>query len=375
MIDEKLEPNGVVISSRIRLARNIAEFPFVNTCSNDQKQQIESTIRSSLEQDSELNELSVLDAEELEALERQFLLDLHQVSLSASGLKSGANESSTEHDSDSDSVRETNSEGDSTCLDTLPNFDDVSLTVNEEDHLRITITRPDLDLDAAWNEISQLDDMIEQHLNYAFSPRWGYLTACPANVGTGMRVSVLVHLPALVLTGQIDKVFRGIQRVNVVARQVFGDRNDRAVGDYFRITNQSTLGINETELIEQVTTVIPALIKYECEAREFLLAESREGLLREVTEASNRLSCWDLEDSDEKSNDEVMELISKVRMGLGMGLLKPSAAGKINRLFALVHLRHGLLAAIAKEDYRRASKLRDRILELEQADFDEGGPR
>jgi protein arginine kinase len=373
VIDEKLDPNGVVISSRIRLARNIADFPFVSTCSDDQRQGIESTVRVSLNRDAELSRLSIVDNVELETLERQFLLDLHRLgptSASVGSVKEGLVDlASSETETKVDIQNEIKSELDPDCLETLSRFEDISLTINEEDHLRITITRGDSDLASAWTEISQLDDLIEQYVNYAFSPRWGYLTACPANVGTGMRVSVLVHLPALVITGQIDKVFRGIKRVNVVARGVLGDR---ASGEYFRVSNQATLGLNEADLIEQVTRVVPAIVKYECQAREFLLIENREGLRREVTQALDRLAKRDLDDTSDANNDQVMSLLSKVRMGISMGLLDPTTADRVNQLFGLVHLRHQLLAAVAKEDYRRASKLRDRIQAVEQAPWNGG---
>lgn len=370
MIDEQLDQNGVVISSRIRLARNIADFPFINTCSNDQRREIESAVRASLSRDAELSQLSVIDAAELELLERQFLLDLQRLCSSAESVglvHDGLTELTT---SDPETTGEIASEMDSACLGTVSAFDDTSLSVNEEDHLRITITRGDLDLAAAWNDISQLDDLIEQQLNYAFSPRWGYLTACPANVGTGMRVSVMVHLPALAMTGQIDKVFRGIKRVNVVARGVFGDR---AIGDYYRVSNQATLGLSESELIEQVTSVVPALVQYETQAREFLLNENREGLRREIIAALDELARCDLDDPNQDSKDQIMSLLSQVRMGIGMGLLDPTVVGQVNRRFALVDLRRQLTAAVAREDYRRASKLRDRIQQAERASCKEGG--
>ena len=355
-IDETLEQNDVVISSRIRLARNIADFPFVGICSDDQRARIESTVREGLIDDELLSQLSFVDSLELDALERKFLLDLQLVS------QSGA-------DASSDSVaatdvsmvlaNQTATKIDQAQADPL---DDLCLTVNEEDHLRLTVTRNDFDLAAAWQQISRLDDQIEQHINYAFSPRWGYLTACPANVGTGMRISVLVHLPALVIAGQTEKVFRSVQRANVVARGMLGDR---AVGDFFRISNQSTLGCSETELIQQVASVIPALVKYETEAREFLLSQNREGVRRRVMAALKELCICDLEDNSSQNNEEIMSLLSQVRMGLSMGLLGQEEASEVKRLFSLVHLRHRLFAAITREDYSEASLLRDQIKELE----------
>ena len=375
MIDEKIDNNNdVIISSRIRLARNIADFPFISTCSDDQRNEIENAVRDGLMRDDQLSELTFVDSLELESLERQFLLDLQLITVPEPVAAENSDiepEQATTDTVESKPATQESAALEPAVVDTLSSLDDVSLTVNEEDHLRITISRSDLDLESAWDQLCYLDDRIEQHLNYAFSPRWGYLTACPANVGTGMRVSVLVHLPALVMTGQLEKVFRTLQRLNVVARGAFGEG---ATGDFFRISNQATLGINESELIDQVSSVIPSLVKYEREARNFLLAENREGVRRDVTEALDELCKSDLDDPSEESNEQVMALLSKVRMGCGMGLLIQDDANRVNRLFGLVHLRHRLLAAVAREDYRQASELRDRIQRLEHGQWNEGRP-
>lgn len=371
MTNQQLDQTDVVISSRIRLARNIADFPFVSTCSDDQRAEIETTVRNHLAGDNDLEPVSFVDSIELEALERQFLLDLKLVSVPPSETNREPDSTFSEYRS----LDDTTPEG---LLDSVadllpsdfssseienPSSESSSLTINEEDHLRITVTRNDLNLSAAWDQISQIDDRIEQHLNYAFSPRWGYLTACPANVGTGMRVSVLVHLPALVLTGQADKVFRMLQKINVVARGVFGES---AIGDFFRISNQATLGIKESDLIDQVANVIPELVKYERQAREFLLAENREGLRRDVAKSLERLCQWDLDDESDESKEQVLSLLSKVRMGVGIGLLQQTDADRVSRLFLLVQLRDELVDAVAREDYQHASRLRDQIHRLEQ---------
>jgi len=406
VIDQQLERNDVVISSRIRLARNIADFPFVSTCSDDQRAEIESTVRNQLTQDAQLDDLAFVDSFELESLERQFLMDLQLVAepkpdairidsknvdspaadsqvvdsvqslddttpdallesvsdLNVSDLSGG--ESETKAADFELAIEESASQEASRDESAGDDWTETScLTINEEDHLRLTVTRNDLNLSAAWDQINSLDDRIEQHLNYAFNPRLGYLTACPANVGTGMRVSVLVHLPALVRTGKSDKVFRSLQRINVVARGVFGEG---AIGDFFRISNQATLGINESELIEQVIGVIPELVRYERQAREFLLEQNREGLRRDLTHALERLCKWDLDDQSEQSTEQILNLLSKVRMGVGIGLLTNKDADRVNELFQLVQLREDLATAIALEDYALAGGLRDQIETLER---------
>lgn len=360
MNDAPIEPNDIVVSSRIRLARNIADFPFISTCSDDQRLEIETVVRKGLANDEVLNNLTLLDSFELNALERQFLMDLQLVSSPFQGTTervTGASDSSEP----SDVVP---SEGNVSAVETERPWEElVSYSINEEDHLRITVNRSDLDLQAAWHQISALDDRVENQLTYAFSQQLGYLTACPANVGTGMRVSVLMHLPALVMTGQVEKVMRSLQRVNVVARGEFGES---AVGDFFRISNQATLGVDEDSLIEQVLTIVPRMIKYEREARRFLVEQNREGLRRDIADSLEKLCRLDLEDEDGESHEQVMQFLSKIRMGVAMGLLEQADADRVNRLFALVQLRDQLVVAVAREDYREASELRDRIATLEK---------
>ena len=324
MNEVPIEPNDIVISSRIRLARNIADFPFISTCSDDQRLEIESVVLKGIANDQVLSDLTLLDSFELNALERQFLMDLQLVSSplrETTERVAGASESGEVVAAGADVPAVTHE---------LPWEELASYSINEDDHLRITVNRSDLNLQAAWKQISALDDRVENQLTYAFSPQLGYLTACPANVGTGMRVSVLMHLPALVMTGQVEKVMRSLQRLNVVARGEFGDS---AVGDFFRVSNQATLGVDEDSLIEQVTTVVPRLIKYEREARRFLIEQNREGLRRDVADSLEKLCRLDLEDEDSESHERIMQCLSKIRMGVGMGLLEQADADRVNRLF------------------------------------------
>src|SRR5689334_164359 len=155
--------------------------------------------------------------------------------------------------------------------------ENVSLMVNEEDHLRLQVMRSGFALDEAWQEIDRLDDLLEQKVNYAFSDEFGYLTACPTNVGTGMRASVMLHLPALVLTKQIEKVFRALQKINLAVRGLYGE-GSRASGDFYQISNQVTLGKSETTILNEIREVIPNIIVYEREARKTLTRESRPAL-------------------------------------------------------------------------------------------------
>ncbi len=156
--------------------------------------------------------------------------------------------------------------------------------VNEEDHLRIQVMHSGLSLHDVWERINALDDQLEEKLPYAFSPQLGYLTACPTNVGTGIRVGVMLHLPALVQTKQIDKVFRALQKINLAVRGLYGE-GTQASGDFYQISNQQTLGKSELELIRNLTEVVPQIIEYERTARQKLVSERRQHLHDQVSRA------------------------------------------------------------------------------------------
>ena len=200
--------------------------------------------------------------------------------------------------------------------------------VNEEDHLRIQVMKSGFDLQSAWDQINHVDDMIEERLNYAFQKDLGYLTACPTNVGTGMRVSVLVHLPALVITKHIEKVFRTFQRINLVVRGLYGE-GSQAMGDFYQVSNQITLGKSEEELIKQVGDVVPVLINYERKARDFLISgENQHNLFDQVSRAYGTL-----QNAQQISSEETMYLLSQVRMGVNLGLIGDLEIPTINKLF------------------------------------------
>ena len=374
---ESQSVGGIVVCSRVRLVRNIADFPFVNACSDDQRSDIESTVKAGLVSNERLSNLTLVDSDQLEMLERQFLVNLEAIEINqqlsssdqATASESTASESdASESDASNDAQEDAKSDESQTPQQVATEASasrlivDSSLMVNEEDHLRIQVTHEGLDLQSAWSEATELDDLIESQLNYAFSPRWGYLTACPANVGTGMRVSVVLHLPALVITESIDAVLRGLSRIDVAGRELFGDLSG---GDFFRISNQVTLGQNESDLIDQVGGAVPMIVQAEREARELLLEENREGLRRQVSLAMVELLKIDLDDLSEENRMETTRLLSRVRMGIGMGLLPHEDAEKVAGKFELVQLRQSLSLAIEGEDYQRASRLRDRIQILE----------
>jgi protein arginine kinase len=209
-------------------------------------------------------------------------------------------------------------------------FDDresVSLMINEEDQLRLQVMRSGLALDSAWDEINHIDDLIEAKLTYAFHEQFGYLTACPTNVGTGMRASVMLHLPALGLTKQIEKAFKALQKINLVVRGLYGE-GSRASGDFYQISNQVTLGKSEASALADIREVISEIMKYERTARSALIREGRQSMQDRVARARGTLQSATM-----MTSEETMELLSSVRLGIHLKQLEDVPLLLVNELF------------------------------------------
>jgi protein arginine kinase len=222
-----------------------------------------------------------------------------------------------------------------------------------------------LDLDGAWEQITHIDDLVESRVRYAFHEKLGYLTACPTNVGTGMRVSVMLHLPALVITRQIDKVFRSLQKISLAVRGLYGE-GSQAMGDFYQISNQITLGRTEQQLIEQVGDVVPVLIDYERRARDYLVRESRNDLRDRVSRAYGILC-----NAQTISSEETMHLLSSVRMGINLGLIEDIAIPTVNQLFIHTQPAHlqkirGIELGTADRNIERAVYLQRHLRKREQ---------
>ncbi len=301
--------SDIVISSRVRLARNLADFPFVSRATDQDRNQIEQMLRETILATENGNRLLYLEVEQLDGIDRQFLVERHLIS--------------REH-AESRGSR-------AVAIDQAEKF---SLMINEEDHLRIQVMQSGLDLQNTWEYINRIDNLVESKVTYAFHERLGYLTACPTNVGTGMRVSVMLHLPALVITRQIDKVFRSLQKISLAVRGLYGE-GSQAMGDFYQISNQITLGRSEEDLIKQVGDIVPVIIDYERQARDFLVRESHENLHDRVSRAYGILRT-----AQTISSEETMHLLSSVRMGVNLGLIEDVAIPTVNELFILTQPAH-----------------------------------
>jgi len=324
--------SDIVISSRIRLARNLADFPFIRRCSDEDRVSIERTVRARMDAIEGWENIQYIDIEQLSEIDRQFLVERQLISREIA-------------------------EADGSRAVAMDPGEHYSVMINEEDHLRVQVMTSGLDLQTAWNRIDELDDQLEGSILYAFHPRYGYLTACPTNVGTGLRVSVMLHLPALVITRQIEKVFRSMQKINVTVRGLYGE-GSQYTGDFYQVSNQVTLGHSEAELLSLVgDKVVPQIIQYERKARQFLIEQSEQDLHDDVSRALGILST-----AKKISSEETMHYLSKVRMGVNLGLIDKVKVGTINKLFIHTQPAHlqklqGRILGSSDRNVERASYL------------------
>ncbi len=319
--------HDVVISSRVRLARNLAGVPFLAQCGPDQQGEIEQRLRREILDAQIANEVLYVDIAGAGELDRQLLVERHLISRqhAAASHPRGVTVSSDE-----------------TC----------AIMVNEEDHLRIQVLRSGLDLDDAVEDIMRVDDLLESRLDYAFHAKYGYLTACPTNVGTGLRVSVMLHLPALKMTGEIEKAFRAANDMRLAIRGLFGEGTE-AAGDFFQVSNQTTLGKSEEQIVREfVNEMVPQFVAYERRAREALV-ERRIIAVDDKAQRSLAL----LRAARLISTDETMYLLSLVRLGVNTGRLDDVDLKTINELFLLTqpaHLQKMLNKQLESEERARA---------------------
>jgi len=302
--------SDVVISSRIRLARNIAGFPFLSRIQRSERQHLENRIRHTILAGQIVPRVLYVDLEQCTELDTLLLVERHLIS--------------RQH-KDGQGAR-----GVAICED-----ETVSVMVNEEDHLRLQVLRSGLQLEEAWEQINAIDDKLEASLDFAFHPRFGYLTACPTNVGTGIRVSVMLHLPALKLTGELEKVFRAARDMRLAVRGLYGEGTE-ATGDFYQISNQTTLGKDEAEIISDFKNhVIPKIIDYEQQARRMLMHDRTVNLDDTVYRALGLLRSARL-----LKSEETLFLLSHLRMGVNLGRVRDVDINKVNELFLLTQPAH-----------------------------------
>lgn len=328
----------VVISSRIRLARNIAKLPLplyqTETTGHTVIERVKAAITES-EQFFDSKKLLMYRMNELPALERQILVEKHLIS--------------PEHVESVENKALVISED-----------EQISIMVNEEDHFRIQCLLPGLQLIEAWKMADRIDDYFEEKLEFAYCEKKGYLTACPTNVGSGLRASVMLHLPGLVLTKQLGKIFNTLAQLGLTVRGLYGEGTE-ALGNIFQISNQITLGLSEKEIIENISSVIKQLVEQELNARKALLKDALIYIEDRVGRAFGILS-----NARILSSEEALSLLSDLRLGMDTKLLQFSQGPNTNELMVLsqpafLQRFTGKELSPLQRDINRAMLLREKI--------------
>lgn len=328
----------IVLSSRVRLARNLAEVPFSNWADTATLERVRARVTEALNnivKEQNAPQFEVLTVENMSQVDREFLAERNLIS---SEMVSSALPRSVAISED----------------------ETISIMINEEDHIRMQCIRPGRDLVGALNIINKIDDMLSDQLEFAFSPRWGYLTACPTNTGTGMRGSIMLHMPSLVWARQIEKVLQAVQRSGLAIRGLGGEGSE-ITGNLFQISNQITLGASEQQTVETVLEIVSKLVEAEGKATEELLNQARVAVEDNVWRAYGVLAT-----ARSISTDEVRRLLSSVRLGITAGLIDKISTRTVNEILLCsgpAHLQKLAGTELEQEerDQRRAEFVREKV--------------
>jgi len=313
-LDASGEHAGVVLSTRIRLARNLQGQAFGPRARINDREAVLEQVRRAKDKVELLAGSTLLEIPDLDSRSRGMLLERRLASRELLGdVKTGPSRATAV---------------------LLAAQDPLSVMVNEEDHLRLQGLVSGLRLKEAWNLVDRLDEEMGQELPFAYHHEFGFLTSCPTNVGSGLRASVLVHLPGLVLTKEIGKVLQGLGQVGLTFRGLYGEGSE-VVGNFFQLSNQTTLGKSEEELIEHLDKIVRQVIEYEDQARQVLLRDAPQ-----VTEDKIWRAYGLLRYARSLSFEELMNLLSGIRLGVGLKLLPELRVYTLNKLMIFTQTAH-----------------------------------
>ena len=330
-------PEGdIVLGTRCRLARNLQGIPFPEAASRDQLREVLQQVENVVPRLQSLGSFTYLEMGTMDTLDRQILAEEHLISPS----------------------HIQNPQHKAVILNDTSN---VSIMVNEEDHLRIQVLKPGLQTEAAWQLATKIDDLLEEHLDFAFDMQTGYLTSCPTNVGTALRASVMFHLPALRRLKKVQEVLGAVSKFGLTVRGLYGEGSD-VRGNVFQLSNQITLGQSEEETIEHLARFTDQILHSERQAREYLLEEDRrleteDWLFRSYGILSNARTITSL---------EAMELLSDLKLGVDLGVIELSDRELLKQLMVQIRSAHlqkmmGQELPVQERDRLRASLIRDTL--------------
>lgn len=338
--------NPAVLTSRIRLARNLRGHPFPGWARREQRMETLGVLREAVESLPVMKNAFAQELSQLDPVQKQVLVERHLIS--------------REHAARSD--------GSAAVIERRQRF---SLMLNEEDHLRMQAIQPGLRLAEAYAELDQLDSALEEKLQFAFHPRLGYLTTCPTNLGTGMRASAMLHLPGLVISDQIGQVLQAVNKIGLAVRGLYGEGTE-SLGNLYQISNQSTLGESEETIIRRLDRVISQVATHERNAREKLLEDDPAMVADKIGRAYGVLRHAHLIESKEALNH-----LSLMRLGADLGFFTPGVVQLCDSLLmdiqpAHLQLLEGRKLDAEERDLTRAKILRDRLQSLDCPDTRNG---
>lgn len=341
--------DDIVLSSRIRLARNLKDYSFPIVASSEELEIIVDRFEDGFANQTydHIGKLELLKMADLQSIEKRVLVEKHLISPNLS-------------------------EDTNTGAVILSENEEISIMINEEDHIRIQCLFPGFQLTEALYMANSIDDWIEEKVDYAFDEKRGYLTSCPTNVGTGMRASVMMHLPALVMTHQMNRIIPAINQLGLVVRGIYGEGSE-AQGNIFQISNQITLGKSEQDIVEDLKSVVVQLISQERNARDSILKSSKIQLEDKVCRSYGTLKYSRIIESKEAS-----QCLSDVRLGIDLGIIEDISRSILNELMILT--QPGFLQQYAgrgldpqERDIRRAALIRERLRLEKEKDESVGG--
>lgn len=325
----------IVMSSRVRLARNLKDAAFPGWAKKPERIKVMETIRPAVEGLPEMKDAFSEAMDNLGALEKQILVERHLISREHAAKSSGSG----------------------LVLNRAETF---CVMINEEDHLRMQALRPGLQLREAWSAIDQFDSQLEKKLDYAFNNDLGYLTACPTNLGTGIRVSAMLHLPGLVLAEQINPIIQSVNKLGLAVRGLYGEGTE-ALGNVFQVSNQMTLGETEMTIVERLDKVLLQIIEHEENARQTLLEKKPKVVFNHIGRAYGILA-----NAHSISSKETMNLLSLMRLGVDLGLFPEVNRSLVDELFIVTqpaHLQKQFSDKLTAEerDLLRSDMVRERL--------------
>ncbi len=325
----------IVMSSRVRLARNLKEAAFPGWAKKPERLRILELIRPAIEGLPEMKDAFSDTMDNLSNLDKQILVERHLISREHAAKSAGSGL-------------------------VLNREETLCFMINEEDHLRMQALRPGLQIRQAWSAIDQADSALEKKLEYAFSPEVGYLTACPTNLGTGIRVSAMLHLPGLVLAEQINPIIQSVNKLGLAVRGLYGEGTE-ALGNVFQVSNQMTLGESESAIVERLEKVLAQIIEHEENARATLLEKKPKMVYNHIGRAYGILA-----NAHSISSKETMNLLSLMRLGVDVGLFPGVDRSLVDELFILTqpaHLQkqHTEKLSAEERDLLRADMVRERL--------------